>query len=205
MKIPKIFCISLKKNIERKNIISNQNQKLNITFFDGVDGKKFGFKSIESKKNDFDDNKIIIPGRIGCFLSHYMLWNHLLYLDDEEFIIIEDDAIFKNNFEEKFINYKHQLPSDWQYVFLGYSCFDNANNPIKINTNIAVCDLPPLGTFGYMIKKSILSILIETNSEIWSALDIQIQQISLKKIKHHIFYPALINHNYEIPSIIHEN
>lgn len=204
---PIIYCISLKKdNNRRQNIIDQCNkQNIKIQFFDAIDGKKFRFKNIKSLKDLEDSNKIINESAIGCFLSHYMLWNVLKNLNHQEIIIIEDDIIFKSNFIEKFKFYKQQLPDNWEHVFLGYSCFDNANEPTKIKENVLKCKLSPLGTFGYMIKKSSINTLLEINDNIWAHLDIQIQQLALNKLNSYVFFPSLIEHNYQFKSSIKKN
>lgn len=202
--LPIIYCISLKNSDDRRKNIIKQCDKHNIKieFFDAIDAKKFRFKKIKSLKDLQDSNKIISEGAIGCFLSHYMLWNVLKYFNHNEFIIIEDDIIFKSNFIEKLKFYKQQLPNNWDHVFLGYSCFDNANDPIKINENVLKCKLSPLGTFAYMIKKSSINTLLESTDNIWSHLDIQIQQKSLQKLNSYLFFPSLIEHNYSFQSLI---
>lgn len=195
--IPRIFCVTLKDSIIRKNYIKEHFEKNNIKFdfFEGIDGKKFGLATnIMFSENDPSvPNKYIQSGRIGCLLSHYMLWKTLSYLPDEEFLIIEDDIILQNDFINKFSLYKSQLPTDWQYVFVGYCCLPNIKNITKINNNIIKSNPSPLCTHAYMIKKSAIEILLETNHQAWAAIDIQIQQKSLPLLNNYIFFPPLID------------
>jgi GR25 family glycosyltransferase involved in LPS biosynthesis len=51
--------------------------------------------------------KILRPGVIGCFYSHYRLWQKCIELD-EPILIFEDDVIFERNF----------IPVDWKEVLL---------------------------------------------------------------------------------------
>jgi GR25 family glycosyltransferase involved in LPS biosynthesis len=200
--LPKIFCLTLKDTKKRKEYAEKhfkQNQ-LDVEFFDGINGKKFGLHTHIPYMDDNpnwtpDDGPVhfISSGHIGCILSHYMLWKTLMYLPYDEIIIFEDDVILCEDFKKKFIQYKSQLPNDWQYVFIGNCCLPSEDHHKKINDNIIITDHPPMCTHAYMIKKSSIQVLIDTNSLAWSHIDIQIQKRSLTQLKYYIFHPTLAN------------
>ena len=48
-------------------------------------------------------------------------------------------------------------------------------------------------THAYMIKKSSIPVLLDTNHQAWTAVDIQIQKKTLKILKHYVFMPPLID------------
>lgn len=137
-----------------------------------------------------EDLKKFTPGRIGCFLSHYMLWNHLYHSKIEETIIFEDDVRLDNDFINKFTEYKKQLPNDWQYVFLGYQWLDKCIEQYY-STNILIGR--PYCTHAYMIKYNVLETLLENCNEFVSYLDIQIQRKILPYIKYYVYFPPLVN------------
>ncbi len=199
--LPKIFCLTLKDTPKRKEYAENhfKQHSLDVEFFEGINGRKFG---LETKIPYMDDQPnwtpddgpmhFISSGHIGCILSHYMLWKTLSYLPYEEIVIFEDDVILCDTFKEKLIDYKSRLPEDWQYVFIGNCCLPPEDYQIKISDNIITTTHPPMCTHAYMIKKSAIPVLIETNSLAWSHIDIQIQKRSLKKLKHYVFNPVLV-------------
>jgi hypothetical protein len=86
---------------------------------------------------------------------------------------------------------KLQLPNDWQYVFIGHCCLPPEEYQIKISENVITNIHAPMCTHAYMIKKSSIPILLETNHQAWAAVDIQIQKRSLKILKHYVFLPSL--------------
>lgn len=198
--LPKIFCLTLKDTPKRREYAEQhfKNHNIDVEMFYGINGKKFGLNTHIPYMDDQpfwtpDDGPVhfISPGHIGCILSHYILWKVLTYLPYEEIIIFEDDVILCDNFKEKLIEYKSGLPDDWQYVFIGHCCLPSEEHIIKINKNIVTTVHPPMCTHAYMIKKSSLMTLIETNSLAWSHIDIQIQKRSLKLLKHYVFLPPL--------------
>jgi hypothetical protein len=194
-KLPKIFCLTLKDTPKRKEYAEQHFKQngLDVEFFEGINGKKFGLRTILPYKDDNPDGPdyFIKQGRIGCLLSHYMLWQTLWHLPYDEILILEDDAILCDNFHEKFMEFKNKLPNDWQYVFVGHCCLPPEEYQIKISDNIITTTHSPMCTHAYMIKKSSIPILLDTNHQAWAAVDIQIQKKTLKVLKHYVFLPPL--------------
>ena len=121
--------------------------------FYGIDGSKINLKVI----NDNDWEPIIMnSGRIGCFLSHVMLWNHILYSNYDEVLILEDDFIF-NVPLNKILEYKNELPTDWDLFFVGYCC-ESDTKMKSISENIMTGD--GICTHGYFINKKCISKLL---------------------------------------------
>jgi GR25 family glycosyltransferase involved in LPS biosynthesis len=193
--LPKIFCLTLKDTPKRREYAEQHFKQhgLEVEFFNGINGKKFGLKTIIPYKDDNPDGDdyFISSGHIGCILSHYMLWQTLMYLPYEEILILEDDVVLCENFITEFSKYKVQLPDDWQYTFVGHCCLPPEYYQLKINDSIITTTHPPMCTHAYMIKKSSIPILLDTNHRAWSHIDIQIQKSSLKQLKHYIFLPPI--------------
>lgn len=198
---PKMFCLTLKETPARRQYAENHFKQhgLDVTFFEGIHAKNFGLTTVIPYMDDQPNWKpgdgppyYITDGQVGCILSHYMLWKTLSYLPYEEILIFEDDVILCDNFKEKLIDYKSRLPNDWQFVFVGFCCFDEITK-MEYANNIFKANWPPLCTHAYLIKKESIPILIETNSLAWTHIDIQIQKRTLmpEKLKHYVFYPSL--------------
>ena len=155
MNIPHIFCVTLYDSNERIQSVKNQLTDLNVKYdlFYGIDGSKINLKVI----NDNDWEPIIMnSGRIGCFLSHVMLWNHILYSNYDEVLILEDDFIF-NVPLNKILEYNNELPTDWDLFFVGYCC-ESDTKMKSISENIMTGD--GICTHGYFINKKCISKLL---------------------------------------------
>lgn len=200
--LPKMFCITLKNTPDRKKYAENQflENGLDVTFFEGIDGKKFGLNTNIPYMDDVPNWKpcdgspyYISQGHVGCILSHYMLWNVLKYLSYDKILIFEDDVILNENFKENLLKIKSNLPDDWQYVFVGHCCCPDENNIHEVSNGIYITNTPPMCTHAYMIKKESIETLIETNSMAWSHIDIQIQKLSLGSngLKYYVCIPPL--------------
>lgn len=43
-------------------------------------------------------------GEIGCFLSHYKIWQEIVKNEDELVMVLEDDVRFEPYFRQKVVN-----------------------------------------------------------------------------------------------------
>lgn len=192
--IPRTFCISLKEVPNRRNRAEKyfSDIGLDVAFFDGVYGEAFGVKTSIPNTDEIPGREChISSGHIGKILSHYSLWNILLHQPEEEFLILEDDVEFSSGFKEKLIHFKQELPEDWQFVYVGY--ISDSKDPIKMITDhVGIQSV--LGSFAYMIKKSAIPILMETNKVLWNHLDKQIKDRSIPKLKNYVLAPSLAIH-----------
>jgi GR25 family glycosyltransferase involved in LPS biosynthesis len=61
-------------------------------------------------------------GAVGCFLSHRSLLQHCATLplpDTAGHLILEDDAVFPEDFQKRWEDVKYRIPTDWDLVYLG--------------------------------------------------------------------------------------
>ena len=172
MNIPHIFCVTLYDSNERIQSVKNQLTDLNVKYdlFYGIDGSKINLKVI----NDNDWEPIIMnSGRIGCFLSHVMLWNHILYSNYDEVLILEDDFIF-NVPLNKILEYKNELPTDWDLFFVGYCC-ESDTKMKSISENIMTGD--GICTHGYFINKKCISKLLTIIFPVDLTIDVKMRTL----------------------------
>ncbi|NBI42638.1 glycosyl transferase [[Haemophilus] felis] len=124
-----IFVINLAKSTERKYFISEQfrvlseatNQRLPYQFFNAINGKEnpdfFLFQKYnEHKRLKIRANKLSLP-QLGCWASHYLLWEKCVALN-KPIIIIEDDAIINPNFLDAY-NFLSSNQNDFEFLWLG--------------------------------------------------------------------------------------
>ena len=156
----KIFVVHYHKLKERKNNIINQlnNNNLQAEFVEQYDRETLN----EVDKNIFTKN--VNPGNMAITLSHLYCYKEISEKYDYG-LILEDDAIFDNNFHLNIIKYMKQLPDDWDMLFLDNCCnlhIPNTNS----RTNIYKKGLYPTywggkgatkGTGCYLISKKCAS------------------------------------------------
>jgi GR25 family glycosyltransferase involved in LPS biosynthesis/lipopolysaccharide biosynthesis glycosyltransferase/predicted O-methyltransferase YrrM/mannosyltransferase OCH1-like enzyme len=116
-KIDCSFFINLDKRTDRLNHI-NKSVSFNTKRFQAKDksdltteeAKKF-FPTGYCKKN---------KGEIACSISHYLLWKKLIDLNLENMLILEDDVVFKENFETHWNDIlSPSIPKHYSIIYLG--------------------------------------------------------------------------------------
>ena len=193
-KVPRTFCITLKETpLRTKGFIdSAKSAGLEFTPFYGVLGNRLGLLPKLPNEIEAPGLNIMLPERaIGCNMSHFILWNHLKYLPDEEFLIFEDDAIIEPDFIEKFQEVYSRLPKDWQMAFVGWIKYGKDNLPIPIDTGLSI--RIPSATHAYLVKKTILEELCDSMMPFQSNIDLTIIHRLLPKIHYYVFDPSLVN------------
>ncbi|MDR5898921.1 glycosyltransferase family 25 protein [Halomonas vilamensis] len=121
MELPEIIVISLKRATERRRSIEMQfsELKLPFNFFDAIDGKQ-GHELFTRYDTDRARQIGEIPltsGHLGCYTSHFLVWQHCVELE-KPMIILEDDAmIFPGPFLS-FVEQASSLPQEFECVRL---------------------------------------------------------------------------------------
>ncbi len=124
----KIFVIHYKKLIHRKLFILEQFEKYNITDYEfiEIDRDELHGHDITMFKQNYPNSQIAIS------LSHFYAYKQIS--DTHDGFIIEDDAIFSDNFTDRLDIYMSQLPTDYDMLFVGDGCHLHIENH-KLNSN----------------------------------------------------------------------
>ncbi|MBO9518187.1 MAG: glycosyltransferase family 25 protein [Porphyrobacter sp.] len=119
------------------------------------------------------------PGELGCYSSHYAIWQRLLESDDEAYIVLEDDvvpdwrflsALSRQSLAERGIRYLrlyYKFPA--RYIV-------RERNFVRRSTSIVeLLDLA-FGTQGYVITKPAAAIFVETFRNVVRPIDDQLDR-----------------------------
>jgi len=112
MSIEKIYCINLKDNFKRWERFAGVNKKCNdlytanIERIDAVDARQNPRNCLEQYGLTFSPFTISIglyfyysSAAVGCFLSHYKIWQKIVAEKISHALILEDDIAIKSLFE----------------------------------------------------------------------------------------------------------
>jgi glycosyl transferase, family 25 len=114
------FVISLKRTPERLQLFRTQNSKCGIDFrhFEASDGAQIEASEVEGRIVA-KGAVMYKPGAIGNAMSHLSLW-HRCAEQTKAFIVLEDDAVVRNDVKAKLIATIPSLGA-WDIVLLGYN------------------------------------------------------------------------------------
>ena len=128
----KTFIISLKHETARRQYMENILNTTNITDFSFIDAvygmtdlHKYNFKVMPDWVDPMQKRKINV-NEIGCFLSHYSIWKQIINNNIDVALILEDDCVFKDDFNLKFTEILQIDTTTYDYFTLGR----NKNNDV---------------------------------------------------------------------------
>ncbi|CAL7944133.1 unnamed protein product [Xylocopa violacea] len=129
--VDNIYMINLVRRPDRRDRMHKLFKELGIRAetIDAVDGralnqsvlKELGIEMLPEYTDPYHKRSMTM-GEIGCFLSHYGIWNKVIENNFGSSIILEDDVHFEPFFRQK-VNYilteLNDLQLEWDLVYLG--------------------------------------------------------------------------------------
>ena len=103
--------ISLERDVGRRNKLKYKlpsSGLKNIRYIKGVDGDT----DLDKYKFYVQPDSDINTGEIGCFLSHYSVWNTIVKNKTDYTLVLEDDATFRSNFN----NYLNMITDNFNKI-----------------------------------------------------------------------------------------
>lgn len=201
--INKVYFINLDRSKDRLKLINKYSKEadLKINRFQAFDGAKLNFDQLFKKKIFTDFIYKSRKGMIGCTYSHIKLWEQIMQEDNQYVLILEDDVIIPKDFWFQFKRFIHQVPKNWDLLYLGASNIKGK----KINQNVIKpiyggAGLTNVGAYAMLFKKqSIINIhkeMIPVNND----FDVYIRDKYNKKSNIFYCYPPIILHNNNLNS-----
>ena len=95
--------------------------------FDAVDGNELNNEIINQEVGPLCQT-FCTKGMIGCALSHKRIWQRVIQENLNSAIIMEDDIVISDNYEDILKEALSQLPSDWDILLLGCGGLCNKDN-----------------------------------------------------------------------------
>jgi len=185
------FVINLKRRPDRLELFRSKCPLTNYTIIHGFDGKH---ASLESKKEQdllvkFSNLK---PGEEGVFISHLRIFQKIVTDKIPFAFIMEDDAIFCEEFSKKCIEVLSEVPHDTDILYIGGRFTPDfiMTNGIKVSEHIIkhtrpfsfgiVCDRT---MHAYILSYKMAELLVNTfksTNSINTAIDDWILRISIQ-------------------------
>jgi GR25 family glycosyltransferase involved in LPS biosynthesis len=105
-----IYVINLKERSDRKIHIESELKKINCE----------KYKLIEGVNGNLIDNPTRLKnGMFGLITTYLKIYEDWSKNDCDDIMIIEDDCLFVNDFNEKIKVYFDNVPSDWDMLYFG--------------------------------------------------------------------------------------
>jgi GR25 family glycosyltransferase involved in LPS biosynthesis len=184
------YVISLEQPTTLLNTINDMGIK--PVLVEGVNGKTLENETINNNTT-YIASYITPRSIVGIAMAHIKAWKTFLKSGETYGLILEDDAIFEDNFKERLEKVLNNTPKDFDILYLG--CF-GCNKPVNFSSiilsNTGVLNLNAnkvnehvnksllaLGLHGYVLSRKGAKKLIQfIEGDIYTHLDFHIQTLS---------------------------
>lgn len=199
-----IIVLNLQRSSDRKQLMEDQFKKLGLTnysFFPCFDGKNiinmlFNVPIIKGSGL----GRKLEKNEISIILSHIAALKHAQIMEYENTVILEDDVVLCEDWEERLDWLFKNLPKDWEYVYLaGHSDF--VKLPMFEEPTIIKAPMM-IGAFSYLVNKSGIQKLIDYCGEFVTTYDDMIMyKIQSGKLSGYYLAPYMTYHRDNISTL----
>jgi GR25 family glycosyltransferase involved in LPS biosynthesis len=208
----KIYIISLKKCLNKRERCINQLLKYNITnyeFFEAIDTINTNFYNCLYEKVTSNYNNEFIQhnyqkGALGCLLSHLNVLKDAKLKGYKSILILEDDFLINNNFIDEYIKAEKSIPENWDFIYFGkkqgkqgiipnnlkHIYPSNIINVTKINDYVYKPNYFTYATHSLCIKNTIYDALIDRYNTLCAPVDLIIMEL-YEKYNFYVLYNDL--------------
>jgi len=128
-----VFVINLPRRPTKLRHVLHQlhNAGVSATIVDAIDGDVFtnqadmerlGVSTLPEYCGHQNTLPHLTSGQLGCFMSHFAIWHHMVENNIESALILEDDFDLQDDFAQRFGEYLEEAAvEDWNLLYLGRS------------------------------------------------------------------------------------
>jgi hypothetical protein len=140
---------------------------------------------------------------VGTWLSHRALWAACLLTPDDEFLILEDDALFPSDWSELLASTLLDAPTKWDLINFGACCA--ADKPKRhVRGSLYVVQGGPMCFHTYLVRRSARRVLKDSQDEArcYAPIDISVMMHSLPRLRAYAVLPRIVE-QIDFPTLAH--
>lgn len=201
-----IYVISLITAVDRRRSITQQFDMVDtdFKFFDAIDGRENPhplFEKYNKKKRLRYKGCELTKGELGCFASHYLLWEKCIQLN-KPIVVIEDDAQLEPEFKNKIKTILSIKGYEYLRLFVNgrYRPFTKIEH--IHGYDIVQYKRGPGATRAYMISPNAAQKFIDAAQEWYLPVDDYMDQFWMNKVACKGIMPGVVKNETEFDSCI---
>jgi GR25 family glycosyltransferase involved in LPS biosynthesis len=182
----KIFVINLDKRTDRWNecLLESKLYGIDIERISAVDGTTITEKYPSMLKYI---PELCYDGQVGCILSHIKVINEAKSQGLKNFLVLEDDFKFNDNFYTNFVNWYMELPK-WELLYFG----GNHNGIINKVSEHVIRPTQTYTTHAIAIRDTLYDSVLTNLLPITAPVDVSMCVLQNAIDTCYGFYPSLI-------------
>ncbi|XP_026742852.1 glycosyltransferase 25 family member [Trichoplusia ni] len=156
-----IYMINLERRSERRKLMEMNFKELgmDVKHFKAVDGRKLDMDNLKDMSitlmPNYEDpyhKRPMKAGEVGCFLSHYYIWEDIIENKHAISLVLEDDIHFVPYFRSRFLQLMSEIETlDWDLVYIGRKIL--LDDDEKYVTQHTTRPLYSYWTLGYLLSE----------------------------------------------------
>lgn len=163
-----------------------------VEFFWGIHAERAGLATIHPYEVDNPGSGFRMGFKpTGIWLSHYMLWSMLTRLPDDRFLVLETDAMFHDDWRERFGKAMADVPNDFDFLHIGHCCLKG--HPQTLVAGEVYQTIHQQCTHAYVLSRKCIPFLLRTLRKVWSPLDIQLQLECFPHLRTFAVVPRIVS------------
>jgi len=200
--MPPIFVISLAREKVRRETMQKglAGREHDFEFFEATDGLKLA-EAVYGHRMQAEwwyimRGREFSPGEIGCFLSHYALWRHLVDTGTRYAIVLEDDARLEDGFPAV-IHDLMSMRGDWDVVMLSPKriyAVDREIAALSTDRRLVRFARRVAGAVGYLIRLEAAEDLLHYCWRIRAPIDWLYPEWWKNGLRVYAVVPAIVTH-----------
>lgn len=145
----------------------------NVEFFAALHAETTGFATCHPYEIDAPGSGYLMGFKpTGVWLAHVMLWHHLARLNDDKFLILEDDAMFHEDWKARYEQAMEHLPGDFDFCHIGHCCLEG--HPKTLVGGELYESKNSQCTHSYILNRKCLPFLLRTVRKCYAPIDCQL-------------------------------
>lgn len=155
-----IYLINLERRVERRLLmeISFKELGMDVQLLKAFDGRQLNMNDLKefsiTLMPNYEDpyhKRPMKAGEIGCFMSHFFIWEEIIEKGHKVALVLEDDIHFQPYFRHRFLQLMEEIKQlDWDLVYIGRKIL--LDNEEEYATPHTTKPLYSYWTLGYLLS-----------------------------------------------------
>ena len=197
--LSRVLVLNLERSKKRKSLMDKQLNKVmrDYMFYPAFESRHITNLTINGNIGiGYGAGRQFQKAELAIIMSHLGAIKMAKMLDWPHVIILEDDVVVCDDWHQRLDILFHDIPSDWEYIYLSghsdYVSFQKHKKPTVIKAPRMV------GAFSYMVNHTAYDKIIKACTSFMTTFDDMIMnEINQGRLNGYVYFPFMTYHNAE--------
>jgi GR25 family glycosyltransferase involved in LPS biosynthesis len=167
----KIYVLNLKEREDRRKHILAELEKVDVDEYELI---------YSVNGNELNINSRVKKGNLGLVKTYLNIFDSINNEEENNFLFIEDDCVFVEDFNKKLSEYINSLPDDWDMLYFGANHNYHVGGKTELVNEKVIKLNNSYSSHCVLLKKHVLKELINTIKNMDIELDVALSKLQKK-------------------------